>query len=413
MTNPFGVRSVINASATLTVLGGSVMPPPVVKAMADAAAHFVDLPELHDRVGERLAELTRNEAACVTSGAAAAITLTVASCVGEPAQAFPADAEVVMFAGQRNGYDYSARLTGARIVEIGPSIAELREALVRRPSCVLWFAGEHLAAGALPIEDVVRVAREVAGSLPGTTAAEPRGLPDTTAPEPGGLPDLTAPEPPGFSGTGPALPGPRAVPVIVDAAAQIPPVSSLWRFTTEVGADAVIFSGGKGLRGPQASGLVLGKRWIVDRCRAHASPYQEIGRGMKVGKEELLALLAAVEWTLEQDEDAMLAGYEQMVDRWIAGLQGLPGVVVERGYPSEAGQPHSRAIVRLSTTCGWTRDGLVAALWDRDPRIAVGTFRLPGDAIALNPQTLEPGEDAVVLDALVSLLSSGHGEQAG
>ena len=402
MTNPFGVPSVINASATLTALGGSLMPPPALKAMADAAAHFVDLPELHDRVGERLAALTRNEAACVTSGAAAAITLTVASCVGEPAQAFPADAEVVMFAGQRNGYDYSARLIGARIVEIGPSIAELREALVRRPACVLWFAGEHLAAGALPIEDVVRVAREVAGSLP-----------DTTAPEPRGLPDLTAPERPGFSGTDPALPGPRAVPVIVDAAAQIPPVSSLWRFTTEVGADAVIFSGGKGLRGPQASGLVLGKRWIVDRCRAHASPYQEIGRGMKVGKEELLALLAAVEWTLEQDEDAMLAGYEQMVDRWIAGLQGLPGVVVERGYPSEAGQPHSRAIVRLSTTCGWTRDGLVAALWDRDPRIAVGTFRLPDDAIALNPQTLEPGEDAVVLDALVSLLSSGNGEQAG
>ena len=402
MTNPFGVPSVINASATLTALGGSLMPPPALKAMADAAAHFVDLPELHDRVGERLAALTRNEAACVTSGAAAAITLTVASCVGEPAQAFPADAEVVMFAGQRNGYDYSARLIGARIVEIGPSIAELREALVRRPACVLWFAGEHLAAGALPIEDVVRVAREVAGSPP-----------DPTAPEPRGLPDLTAPERPGFSGTDPALPGPRAVPVIVDAAAQIPPVSSLWRFTTEVGADAVIFSGGKGLRGPQASGLVLGRRWIVDRCRAHASPYQEIGRGMKVGKEELLALLAAVEWTLEQDEDAMLAGYEQMVDRWIAGLQGLPGVVVERGYPSEAGQPHSRAIVRLSTTCGWTRDGLVAALWDRDPRIAVGTFRLPDDAIALNPQTLEPGEDAVVLDALVSLLSSGNGEQAG
>ncbi|WP_329475373.1 hypothetical protein OG555_27140 [Kribbella sp. NBC_01484] len=402
MTNPFGVRSVINASATLTVLGGSLMPPPALKAMADAAAHFVDLPELHDRVGERLAELTRNEAACVTSGAAAAITLTVASCVGDPAQTFPADAEVVMFAGQRNGYDYSGRLTGARIVEIGPSVAELREALVRRPVCVLWFAGEHLAGGALPIEDVVRVAREVAGSLPDTTALEPRGLPD-----------LTAPERPGFSGTDPALPGPRAVPVIVDAAAQIPPVSSLWRFTTEVGADAVIFSGGKGLRGPQASGLVLGKRWIVDRCRAHASPYQEIGRGMKVGKEELLALLAAVEWTLEQDEDAMLAGYERMVDRWIAGLQGLPGVVVERGYPSEAGQPHSRAIVRLSTTCGWTRDGLVAALWDRDPRIAVGTFRLPDDAIALNPQTLEPGEDAVVLDALVSLLSSCNGEQAG
>ena len=371
MTNPFGVRPVVNANATLTVLGGSLMPPPVLKAMADAAAHFVDLPELHDRVGERLAALTRNEAACVTSGAAAAITLTVASCIGEPAQAFPADAEVVMFASQRNGYDYSARLTGARIVEIGPSIAELQEALVRRPACVLWFAGAHYAAGALPIEDVIRVARDIAGDAR------------------------------------------SGVPVIVDAAAQIPPVSSLWRFTREAGADAVIFSGGKGLRGPQAAGLVLGKRWIVDRCRAHASPYQEIGRGMKVGKEELLGMLAAVEWTLEQDEEAVLAGYEQTVDRWIAGLQELPGVTVERGYPSEAGQPHSRAIVRLSTTCAWTRDGLVAALWDGHPRISVGTFRMPDDSIALNPQTLEPEQDAVVLDALVRLLSSGDGDQAG
>ncbi|MEV0347956.1 hypothetical protein AB0H88_19470 [Nonomuraea sp. NPDC050680] len=374
MTHPFGVRPVINASATLTALGGSLMPPSVLKAMTEGAAHFVDLPELHDRVGERLATLTRNEAACVTSGAAAAITLTVASCVGEPAQAFPADAEVVMFAGQRNGYDYAARLTGARIVEVGPSIEELRAALVRRPACLLWFAGAHYAADALPIEDVIRVARELA----------PAG------PAPAGTPGLT---------------GPPAVPVIVDAAAQIPPVSSLWRFTAELGADAVIFSGGKGLRGPQSSGLVLGKRWIVDRCRAHASPNQQIGRGMKVGKEELLGLYAAVEWTLEQDEEALLASYEQIVDRWIAGLRGVPGVVAERGYPSEAGQPHGRAVVRLLTTSGWTRDGLVRALWDGDPRIAVGVFGVPDDAIALNPQTIEPGEDLVVLDALVRHLS--------
>jgi seryl-tRNA(Sec) selenium transferase len=375
VTHPFGVRPVINACATLTALGGSLMPPSVLKAMTEGAAHFVDLPELHDRVGERLAALTRNEAACVTSGAAAAITLTVASCVGEPAQAFPADAEVVMFTGQRNGYDYAARLTGARIVEVGPSIEELRAALVRRPACLLWFAGAHYAADALPIEDVIRVARELA----------PAG------PTPAGTPGPT---------------GPPAVPVIVDAAAQIPPVSSLWRFTAELGADAVIFSGGKGLRGPQSSGLVLGKRWIVDRCRAHASPNQQIGRGMKVGKEELLGLYAAVEWTLEQDEEALLASYEQIVDRWIAGLRGVPGVVAERGYPSEAGQPHGRAVVRLLTTSGWTRDGLVQALWDGDPRIAVGVFGVPDDAIALNPQTIEPGEDLVVLDALVRHLSS-------
>ncbi|GAA1690987.1 aminotransferase class V-fold PLP-dependent enzyme [Kribbella yunnanensis] len=352
------IRPVINANATVTVLGGSLMPPPVVQAMVEAAGQFVDLPSLYEEVGERLAELTRNEAACVTAGAAAAITLVVASCIGEPAQAFPVEAEVVMFASQRNGYDYSARITGARIFEVGPTEAELEAALladgVRRPACVLWFAGAHYAADALPIEDVVRIARAA------------------------------------------------GVPVIVDAAAQIPPVSSLWRFTTELGADAVIVSGGKGLRGPQTTGLVLGRQWLVDRCRRHASPNQEIGRGLKVGKEELFGLLAAVEWTLQQDEQALLADYERSVALWVDGLQDLPGITAYRGYPSEAGQPHGRAILRFTDR---DRQQVIDALWNGTLRIAVGTFGVDADEIALNPQTLQPGEDQVVLDTLLNLLT--------
>jgi hypothetical protein len=123
---------------------------------------------------------------------------------------------------------------------------------------------------------------------------------------------------------------------------------------------------------------------------------------MKVGKEELLGALAAVEWSLQQDEAAVLAGYEAMVDRWLTGLRGLRGVSVERGYPSEAGQPHSRAIVRLGPDARLGRDALVAALWDADPRIAVAS--IGDDGIALNPQTLEPREDQQVLSALLDLL---------
>jgi L-seryl-tRNA(Ser) seleniumtransferase len=357
MSHPLGVRPVINANATVTVLGGSLMPPPVIQAMTDAASRFVDLPELNLRVCERLATLTHNESAFVTSGAAAAITLTIASCISTQSWAFPAAAEVVMFASQRNGYDYSARLLGATIVEVGESVDELRAALDRKPAAVLWMAGTHYARGALPVEEVVRVSGDT--------------------------------------------------PVIVDAAAQIPPVATLWRFTRDIGADAVIVSGGKGLRGPQASGLVLGKSWLVDRMRAHASPHHEIGRGMKVGKEELMGLLAAVEWSLAQDEEATLAEYERIVAYWIDGLKHL--VQVDRSYPSEAGQPHGRAIVTLPAN----RDQVVDALWARDPRISVGTYGVPTDAIALNPQTLQPGEEKAVLDGLVEILSSGNGEQAG
>jgi L-seryl-tRNA(Ser) seleniumtransferase len=357
---PLDVRPVINASATLTTLGGSLLAPPVLAAMAEAAGRFVHVPELHARVGERIAALTGNEAAYVSSGAAAGITLAVAACMAgtEGLTAFPAldgmaRTEVVVFRGQRNGYDYAARMTGARIV----AADSVRAALSPRTACVLWFAGAHYAGGAPPVEEIVPVAREA------------------------------------------------GVPVLVDAAAQVPPISSLWHFTREVGADAAIFSGGKGLRGPQSSGLVLGSRSIVDGCRAHGSPHHAIGRGMKVGKEELAGLLAAVEWSLARDEPAVLAAYEAMVAGWVAGLTGLPGVHVERGYPSEAGQPHGRAIVTLAPPSGWTRDELVEALWTRNPRIAVGVLD-DADSLALNPQTVEPGEDVVVLDALLRLLRS-------
>jgi L-seryl-tRNA(Ser) seleniumtransferase len=362
-----GVRRVINASATLTRLGGSRMPPAVLAAMAEGAEAFVDLVELQLRVGERIARLTSNEAAYVSSGAAAGLALTTAACLigTDPAglAALPHieghKDQVIIHRSHRNGYDHAVRQTGATLVEIGMAHTtqswELEAALGPRAACVMYFAGAHYAAAALPLPQVIATAHA------------------------------------------------RGVPVLVDAAAQIPPIASLWRFTRDLGADAAIFSGGKGLRGPQTSGLVVGRKEIIEGCRANGNPNHSIGRPMKVGKEEMLGLLAAVEWSLAQDEEAVLAGYEAIVQRWLEGLVDLPGVTVERGFPSEAGQPHGRAIVHFAPPCRWTRDAVVAALWEGDPRIAVAT--VSPDAIALNPQTLEPGEDLVVLEALQRLLA--------
>lgn len=361
MTNTYdmlAVRRVINAAATLTKLGGSVMPPTVVAAMATAAGAFVDLHELQRRVGERIAALTHNEACYVSSGAAAGITLAVVACIAgtdsERMASFPyldgRPQEVITWRSQRNGYQYAACLTGARLREIGATAQELGAACTGQTAAILWFAGSHFSAGALPLEEVVSIAHE------------------------------------------------KGIPVLVDAAAQIPPIANLWRYTTELGADAALFSGGKGLRGPQATGLVLGRRRIIDGCRANGNPNHAIGRPMKVGKEELAGILAAVEWTLAQDEPAVLAGYEAVVRLWLAGLADLPGVVVERVYPSEAGQPHSRAIIRLSPEASLTRDALVKRLWARDPRVAVGV--VGSDAIALNPQTVQPDEVDSVRDAV-------------
>lgn len=361
-----GVRPVINAAATLTKLGGSIMPPEVVDAMSAASRSYVDMFEYNRLVGERLAELTHNEAAFVTSGAAAGIAVGVASCIAgtnkDLQQSFPyldgvEKTNVVVYKSQRNPYDYAARQTGARLVEIEPDGDDLeREVANPKTACVLYFGGAALAPGARPLPEVIEVAHSM------------------------------------------------SVPVIVDAAAQIPPISNLWYFTRDLGADAAIFSGGKGLRGPQSSGLVVGKKEIIEGIRPNAAPNQSFGRPMKVGKEELAGLLTAVELALQQDEAAVLAGYEASVQMWNEGLSDIPGVTAERRYPSEAGQPHGRTIVTLDESFPKTRDEVVAELWDRNPRIAVN--EIDTNAFALNPQTLETGEDRIVLEAVREVLTS-------
>lgn len=359
-----GLRPVINAAATLTKLGGSLMPPEVVEAMAEGARSFVDLPGLQRAVAVRIAELTNNEAAYISSGAAGGIVVAVASCVAgtdpQKIAAFPhlegiTRKEVVIHRSQRNGYDYAARQTGAGFVEIEGTVEALEAAITERTAAVLWFAGAHFAQDALPIEAVVAIAHK------------------------------------------------HEIPVIVDAAAQIPAIRNLWHFTKDVGADIAIFSGGKGLCGPQSSGLVLGREDLIVGCVANGSPNTAIGRPLKVGKEELFGILAAVEWSLARDEPATIDWYESVVRRWVDGLRGLPGVTAERGYPSEAGQPFGRLLITLGPDAKLTATDLVKTLWDGDPCIAVGE---PGpDRIALNPQTLRESDVDVVLNAVRSALS--------
>lgn len=358
------IRPVINASATLTALGGSLMPEPVRAAMEAGSRHFVDLHELKRKVAQRIAELTHNEAVYVSCGAAGGITLAVAGCMtgSDPdlIDGFPGPHgfqknELIVHRSQRNGYDYAARITGVRMVEIDGTQESFEAAITEHTAAILWFAGAHWAKEALPIEQVIALGLK------------------------------------------------HNVVVIVDAAAQVPKVENLWRFTRDLRADLAIFSGGKGLRGPQATGLVLGRADLIAAVAANGSPNYAIGRPLKVGKEELLGCLAAVEWSLAQDEDAVLADYESTVQSWIDGVSDLPGVIAERGYPSEAGQPHGRAILTIGDDVRLDRDTLHDTLWDQNPRIAVS--KLGDDQIALNPQTLEPGEDRIVLDAIRSLLT--------
>jgi uncharacterized pyridoxal phosphate-dependent enzyme len=356
------VRRVINADARLTRLGGSLMAGPVREAMEAAAGSYVDMYELQAAVSGRLAELTHNEAAHVCTGAAAGLFLASLACtvgadlhniarlpdIGERD-------EIIIHRAHRIPYDLAVRQSRARLVEVGSALqtspAELEAAIGPRTAAVLYVAGAHLAGGALPLPDVVAIARA------------------------------------------------RGVPVIVDAAAQLPPPENLWRFTRDEGADLAIFSGGKDLGGPQASGLIVGRAEMVAACAAHSSPNQRLGRPMKVGKEEMVGLLAAVDAYLKVDHVARVARFEQIVAGWVDALDDGDGVRAARQFPNEAGQPTPRALITIDRgRCGISGAELRLRLWEGDPRLAVAG--VGEDSISITPDTLEPGEEHLVVELI-------------
>lgn len=356
-----GVRRLINASTTFTVVGGSLMPPDVLDAMRAAAGSFIDMHEYHEKAGEELARLTHNEAAYATSGCAAAIVLAILGCrtdgdltkIAKLPEHDSLPNEVVIHAAHRMPYDPALLLAGARIRQIGNVLQtfdwELEAAINDRTAAVLWVAGSHMAAGALPLPDVVRIAHA------------------------------------------------RGIPVIVDAAAQLPPVSNLWHFTVEQGADLALFSGGKALRGPQASGLMVGRADIVAAARANGAPHQRLARAMKAGKEEIAGLVAAVRRYVSLDHAALASDWHAMCLRWVDALDRLPGVSVAVDERNEAGQPVPRVLVQVDEKIvGSSAAEVVAGLRSGDPGVVV----LPNgpDGFYLGPDQLQPGEEDTVLE---------------
>jgi D-glucosaminate-6-phosphate ammonia-lyase len=354
-----GVRPVVNAAATLTAIGGSLMPREVLAAMAEAASTHVDMYELHAAAGRRIAELTRNEAAHVTGGCAAAIVLSVLGCItkGDPRaiERMPdgdgLPTEVIMHCAHRIPYDPAIRLAGARIVQIGNALQtfdwELEAAITERTAAVLYVAGSHLGTAALDLDTTVRIAHA------------------------------------------------RGVPVIVDAAAQLPPYTNLWDFTVNHGADLALFSGGKALRGPQSSGFMVGRADLVAAAAANASPYQRLARALKVGKEEIVGLVRALELYLDRDVDADQARWERVVSRWLVDLDGIPGLRASRCFPNEAGQPVPRVRVDVDAgLLGSTASDVADLLWEGTPRVMV--LRDGRHAFYITPDTLGDGEADLV-----------------
>ena len=362
-----GVRKIINGYATLTSLGGSLMPPEVLDAMTEAARHFVNLDELQDKAGRRIADWTHNEAAYISCGAAAGLALSTAACITgldpEKRARLPFTEgmknEVIVHLCGGEEYNFTIRQAGGRVVPVGTpdhaTTADLEAAIKPQTAALLVYYKEGGMQGQVPLETQIEIARR------------------------------------------------HAVPMIVDAAAQLPPVENLWRFT-QMGADLVVFSGGKGLCGPQSSGLILGKRELIEACAFNASPRTYIGRPMKVGKEEIAGLLAAVRRYLDLDHDQLIRTYEEQVGYILAAVAGEAHIRAVRSFPSEAGQPMPRAELFLDEPrLGISRDQILQQLYAGTPAISLAPAGK--DGLYINPQTLRPGEEKIVVDRIKQILN--------
>ena len=367
-----GVTKIINAAGTYTALTASIMPPSVQAAVANAAKHPVRLAELQQRAGEYLARRLKCEAALVSAGAASALTLGTAACmtVGnrQAVSLLPLDVsalknEVIIQKAHRYGYDHAIKNCGIRFVEVETLDQYERAFTERTVMCHFYNAAEE---GQIGREKWLDVAHR------------------------------------------------HGVPCFNDAAADVPPISNLWNYT-QMGFDLVTFSGGKGLRGPQNAGLLLGRKDLIEAATWSNSPHDEtVGRGMKVAKEQIVGMVAAVDWFLDQGDEAMQAEFRRRADRIVSLLKDIPTLTHQVFVPPVANAvPHlvmryDQARIRKSPleVSQMLRAGSPAIELNPSTGRKAASAGLPGgeDTIVVGVWMLQPGEDLIVARRLREVL---------
>jgi D-glucosaminate-6-phosphate ammonia-lyase len=353
-----GVRPIVNCKGTYTIISGSQTLPEVKAAMDEGSRHYVNLDELAEAAGRRLAELTRAEWGMVTAGCAAALTHATVSClVGadpEKLQRLPdltglEKNEVVMPRPSRNVYDYAIRMTGAKIVT--PETRDEFLAALRPSTAMIALLGETMPKHPMKLEEMAEAARR------------------------------------------------KGIPILVDAAAERPTIPDV--YLTQ-GADLVAYSGGKCLRGPQCAGLLLGRKDLVQAAWINSAPHHAFGRSMKVGKEEVMGMLAAVEAWTARNHDAEWKQWEGWLETIRRSIEKVPGVTTSKVMP--AGPSNYAPQLRISfdpQQRGATGDEMAAALLAGEPRII-----LHSDARSLTvmPYMMMPGDDRIAAGRIAAIL---------
>lgn len=363
---PIGVRPLINARGTFTIITGSQTLPEVKQAMDAASRSYVQMDELMDGVGKRLAELAQAPWGIVTAGCAAALTNCAAAAVAgtnpERMQRLPdltgLKSEIIIPAYSRNVYDHAVRMIGATIIEVSDA-SQLESAFNERTAMVYILAGPG-DDGPLGTEAISNVARR------------------------------------------------HKVPVLVDAAAEVLTIPNLH---LKRGATAVAYSGGKCLRGPQAAGMVLGEKNFLQAAWANSAPHHAFGRSLKCGKEEIMGMLAAVECWTTRDHDAEWRNWMEQLQTISAAVQKVSGVRTRIVDPE--GLSNHTPELRLewnANQIGITGEELAKLLYATTPRVALagGSGRRPdkmASSVSVVPYMMMPGDAQVVADRLYGALS--------
>ena len=356
-----GLRTFINAAGTYTSMTGSLMHKEVLSAISYGATEYVNLDELHDKVGERIAELLDCEYATVSSGAFGAMTIGLAGIMcgmdEEKVAQLPDTTglknEVIFQKEHEVGYTHALINTGAKIIQV--TTAKELESAINEKTAMLWFLNSKTEEGEIKYEEFIELGKK------------------------------------------------HGIPTFIDCAADVPPVDNLFKFT-KMGFDLVAFSGGKGIRGPQSAGLLLGNRKFIEAARLHTPPRgTTIARGMKVNKEEVLGMLVALELYLARDHDKDWKLWEDQIKLISDSALSVDGVETEIHVPPHANHVPSLRIRWDENIVKLSKDDMRKKLRDGHPSIeTVGNE----ETVRITTWMMEPGQERIVAQRVKEVLAN-------
>lgn len=364
-----GIQKVINAVGTYTVVGASRMTEETLRDMCEASRWNVEIEKLQEILRKKVAELTHNEDAYLCNSCSTALYLATAAFTAmhykkvfnNLSKEEIEKCEVVELWGQHIPYDHAIEQLGAKIHFLGyPNVEaaldkEVLRSAINENTIFCYFAARtpdgYYGEGCMNLEDYIEVCHE------------------------------------------------KGVPVLVDGAAQLPPKSNLWRYT-EMGADIACFSGGKDLAGPQASGLIVGKKNIIDEIEKVGFPHYSCGRLMKMGREEMVALYSAIRQYMEADEEERLRDCENQVACLVSHMEESRHFRARRTWPNQAGQPLPRAFVEIVDSCMKPSE-LRSKLMEGNPGIICYSENKNG--VYVNPMCLAEGQMEIIADRLLQI----------